>query len=228
MLCFNIMFLWCVCTINHCIKQEWIGIGWYHPLSEASCHTNSDLTGHMKLMAHDHALVLMVNGLLKADSTTRLQLLWIFKENILNMSDLFSFHCQLCDYNYKVAHSEPWTVLFITAYIQSNFKYTIDLSWCKHRHCCSSSPTSAKMLTSETKFGRKMGQWHMSRQRLRFGKHCCHKQGDQCVNVSSLGSCTELLICSLLLPIKETRCLLCAAKPTQHTQTALDLLYQTL
>lgn len=60
----------------------------------------------------------------------------------------------------------------------------------------------------------------MSKQRLRFGKQHRHNRGDQCVNVTSLGSSTGLLICLLLLPIRETRCLLYAAKSTRHAQTA--------
>lgn len=37
-----------------------------------------------------------------------------------------------------------------------------------------------------------MGHWHMSRQQPGFGKHRGHKQGDQRVNVTSVGSCTGL------------------------------------
>lgn len=47
--------------------MEW---HWVIPTLVSGLLSDSELRGHMKLMAHDHMLVLMENGLLEAHSVT--------------------------------------------------------------------------------------------------------------------------------------------------------------
>lgn len=150
MLCFNIMVLQCVYAINLCIKQAWNGIGWYQALSEASCHANSHLTGHMKLMAHDHILVLIKKmGCWKltvpldsncSEFLKKKYFAYVWRVCILFTVKKVTFVIASIMLQ-TVSHNLPSSLLFTAAYIQGNyFRYTFDLSWCKHCHCCSSSP----------------------------------------------------------------------------------------
>lgn len=113
--------------------------------------------------------------------------------------------------NYRIWWSKLSFViglLFITTDIHN--KCTFDLSQCKHCRCAQNN---------RLYLGGKIGQWHMSWQQPQFGKQHRHKQGDLCVNVTRLGRRTRILICLLLLRIRQTRCLLCVAKSTRHAQT---------